>query len=217
MLGVGRKDDNNSIGSGNTTQTIYTLCMNLMIIINEENSFLFILFLEGSLSYNRLTFITHSGPFHLVLSSLALHTTTFPNPSHPNQPLTMAGGATHSTTTTNPPDHIDELFQQMQTTTQKQASFATSMAEMSHRIDAFERRSPELSSTSTIPLQPPRLKLDVPRFDGSNPHAWIFKISQFFFYHHTPETDLVTMASFYLDGAALSWYQWMYRNGQIHS
>jgi len=27
---------------------------------------------------------------------------------------------------------------------------------------------------------PPRLKLDVPRFDGSDPMGWIFKISQFF-------------------------------------
>ncbi|MCI66148.1 retrotransposon-derived protein PEG10-like, partial [Trifolium medium] len=63
----------------------------------------------------------------------------------------------------------------------------------------------------------PRLKLDVPRFDGTNPHGWIFKISQFFEYHRTPEEDRITVASFYLDGAALAWYQWMYRNGQIVS
>lgn len=27
------------------------------------------------------------------------------------------------------------------------------------------------------------LKLDIPSFDGSNPHGWIFKISHFFDYH----------------------------------
>ncbi|MCI14874.1 hypothetical protein A2U01_0036007, partial [Trifolium medium] len=52
---------------------------------------------------------------------------------------------------------------------------------------------------------------------GTNPHGWIIKISQFFEYHRTPEEERITIASFYLDGAALAWYQWMYQNGQIAS
>ncbi|MCI22893.1 hypothetical protein A2U01_0044071, partial [Trifolium medium] len=47
--------------------------------------------------------------------------------------------------------------------------------------------------------------------------GWIFKISQFFDYHHTPEAERLTVASFYMDGPALSWYQWMHRNGFITS
>lgn len=42
-------------------------------------------------------------------------------------------------------------------------------------------------------------------------------MSQFFEYHETSEEERITVASFYLDGAALAWYQWMYRNSQIHS
>ena len=38
---------------------------------------------------------------------------------------------------------------------------------------------PHSSSTATIH----KLKLDVPRFDGTNPLGWIFKINQFFDYH----------------------------------
>jgi hypothetical protein len=63
----------------------------------------------------------------------------------------------------------------------------------------------------------PRMKLDVPKFDGTDPTGWIFKISQFFDYHQTPENDRLTIASFYMDGPALSWYQSMHRNGQINS
>jgi hypothetical protein len=57
----------------------------------------------------------------------------------------------------------------------------------------------------------------VPRFNGGDTHGWIFKISQFFTYHQTPEEDRITIASFYLDGPALTWYQWMYSNSQIVS
>ncbi|PNY17781.1 Ty3/gypsy retrotransposon protein [Trifolium pratense] len=100
------------------------------------------------------------------------------------------------------------------------------MAAVSNRVESLERRSPDSSAGSgmtppplavPLPPQPPRLKLDVPRFDGQQAHGWIFKISQFFTYHNTPEEERITVASFYLDGPALAWYQWMYRNGQIVS
>lgn len=49
------------------------------------------------------------------------------------------------------------------------------------------------------------MNLDVPQFDGSNAPAWIFRINQFFDYHRTPEEERLQVASFYLDGATLSW------------
>ncbi|GAU26773.1 hypothetical protein TSUD_317710 [Trifolium subterraneum] len=63
----------------------------------------------------------------------------------------------------------------------------------------------------------PHMKLEVPCFDGTDAMGWIFKISQFFDYHNTPETERLTVASFYMDGPALTWYQYMYRNGHINS
>lgn len=57
------------------------------------------------------------------------------------------------------------------------------------------------------------MKLEVPRFDGHDPLGWIFKISQFFDYQGIPENERLTVASFYMEGPALSWYQWMCRNG----
>lgn len=61
------------------------------------------------------------------------------------------------------------------------------------------------------------MKLDVPRFDGHNPLGWIFKISQFFDYQGIPKLERLTIASFYMDGPTLSWYQWMHRNGFFSS
>ncbi|MCI32753.1 retrotransposon-derived protein PEG10-like, partial [Trifolium medium] len=61
------------------------------------------------------------------------------------------------------------------------------------------------------------MKLDVPRFNGDDALGWIFKISQFFEYHDTPESERLTVASFYMEGPALGWFQWMSRNGQLTS
>lgn len=47
--------------------------------------------------------------------------------------------------------------------------------------------------------------------------GWIFKISQVFEYQGTLEEERITVMSFYLDDPALSWYQWMFRNGFITS
>jgi len=93
------------------------------------------------------------------------------------------------------------------------------MDEIALRITNLESSSDGSSRGMSDPLTPQRhfLKLDVPQFDGTDPCGWIFKISQFFNYHHTPEEKCITVASFYLDGLTLSWYQWMYHNGQIES
>ncbi|WVY97999.1 hypothetical protein V8G54_030150 [Vigna mungo] len=55
----------------------------------------------------------------------------------------------------------------------------------------------------------PHLKLEI---------QWAgYKISQFFEYHRTPEDDRLQIASFYMDGPALSWFQWMHRNNMLPS
>ena len=76
---------------------------------------------------------------------------------------------------------------------------------------------PHSPSSSPVPPPPPihrhHMKLEVPRFDGTDPLGWIFKISQFFYYQGIPDHERLTVAAFYMDGPALSWYQWMSRNG----
>lgn len=91
---------------------------------------------------------------------------------------------------------IDELLHCI---TQLETSHASS-----HIPSPFPRSS---SAPTTNPAN--YLKLEVPRFDGSNPEGWIFKITQFFEYHVTPNHDRLTIASFYMKGPTLEWFQWM--------
>nr|KYP68937.1 Retrotransposon-derived protein PEG10 [Cajanus cajan] len=111
-------------------------------------------------------------------------------------------------------DKLDDMLGQM-------TIFSSQMTDMQHRLSNLESKPPSSPHSINAINNPPSprhfLKLDVPRFDGSDPLGWIFKITQFFDYHNTPEEERITVASFYLDGAALAWFQWMYRNGQIHS
>jgi len=64
--------------------------------------------------------------------------------------------------------------------------------------------TPSVHVSSTTHVTNHRMKLDVPRFDGNGPLGWIFKINQFFYYHHTLEQDKLTIASFYMEGRALA-------------
>ena len=110
-------------------------------------------------------------------------------------------------------------------------AFAKLSSSISSRFDELLQRMTQLE-TSQTPQGPSlvftaapstsmsslhRLKLEVPRFDGTDPAGWIFKISQFFEYHATPDHERLTIASFYMEGKALAWFQWMYRNGQLTS
>jgi hypothetical protein len=122
-------------------------------------------------------------------------------------------------------DKLDDLAELL---AQFRLTFEARMEEVSNRVERLERQTPKMGGTPTggTPEANPRdtphaarhvLKLDVPRFSGTDPHGWIFKITPFFTYHNTPEKERITVASFYLDGEALAWYQWLYTNGEIAS
>lgn len=51
-----------------------------------------------------------------------------------------------------------------------------------------------------------------PNLTWQDPLGWIFKIQQFFDYQGIPEAKRLTVAAFYMEGPALSWYRWMYKN-----
>ena len=49
------------------------------------------------------------------------------------------------------------------------------------------------------------IRLDVPHFDGSDPHTWIFPTEQFFCFH----TLSVDKRLYHMDGPTLIWFRWM--------
>jgi len=82
-------------------------------------------------------------------------------------------------------------------------------------LESNQHHSPTPSSSSANPQTPSipsnlsRMKLEVPRFDGSDPSGWTFKINQFFDYHSTPEPECLIVASFAMEGPTLAWFQWL--------
>lgn len=84
-----------------------------------------------------------------------------------------------------------------------------------HLLDCYNHEPLVPPPPPLLPLSCPHIKLEVPCFDGHNPLGWIFKISQFFEYQATPKEECITLASFYLNGPALSWFEWSYRKAFI--
>jgi hypothetical protein len=61
------------------------------------------------------------------------------------------------------------------------------------------------------------VKLEFPRFDGSNVHEWIFRAEQFFDYYETPDPDRLTIASVHLDKDVVPWFQMVQRTNPFQS
>ena len=52
------------------------------------------------------------------------------------------------------------------------------------------------------------LKLDFPRFNGTDPTGWIYRAEQYFSLHNNFDVHQVPLASFHLEQEALQWYRW---------
>lgn len=66
---------------------------------------------------------------------------------------------------------------------------------------------------------PPFSKLmhvDLLRFFGNNPTAWVARIQRYFDYYQTPKPQHLIIFSFHLDVDALDLFDWMNINGLIH-
>lgn len=120
---------------------------------------------------------------------------------------------TRSQTLSRLEEAITLLTQNQNILTATQNSIHSRLDDVTSRLHALETASPSPSPRSP----PPRMNLEVSRFDSTNTPAWIFKINQFFDYHRTPDDERIQVASSYLDGTALSWFQWMHRNDQLPS
>lgn len=117
-------------------------------------------------------------------------------------------------------DHLEDVVAKLTT---NQLSLSAKINELVQLFAVMEssQHSPASSSahppSPSPPAHPYRLKLEVLRFEGTDPVGWIFKINLFFDYHATLEPERLTIASFYLDGPTLAWFPWMMRNGQLPS
>ncbi|XP_028191387.1 uncharacterized protein LOC114377177 [Glycine soja] len=119
------------------------------------------------------------------------------------------------------PTSADKLEDALVRLTQQQLTMTSKIDELLHRLPPIFSPTTNPNTILSHPPPPPasihKMKLDVPRFDGTDPSRWIFKIHQYFEYHGTPAHERLTIASFYMEGQALAWFQWMANNGQFTS
>jgi len=54
-------------------------------------------------------------------------------------------------------------------------------------------------------------KLEFPRYSRDDPTEWFNRVDQFFEYQETVDNQKVSLASFYLEGEANQWWQWLHR------
>ncbi|XP_050907589.1 uncharacterized protein LOC127121009 [Lathyrus oleraceus] len=74
-----------------------------------------------------------------------------------------------------------------------------------------------LTSSSNPPFQVRNVKLDFPRFDGSDVLNWIFRSEQFFEYYATPDPQRLTIAAIHMEKDVVPWFQMMARNNPFQS
>jgi hypothetical protein len=71
-------------------------------------------------------------------------------------------------------------------------------------------RRPPYGSPQQYPdnnIQVRSIKVEFPKFEGENVSGWLFKANQFFSYNNTAPENRIFMASFYMEGEALVWFQ----------
>jgi hypothetical protein len=72
--------------------------------------------------------------------------------------------------------------------------------------------SPQHGSSSGDGFHTKSIRLEFPRFDGSEPVEWCYRATQFFDHYNTPSIQRLAIASFHMEGKALVWFQEMNAN-----
>ncbi|VFQ88166.1 unnamed protein product [Cuscuta campestris] len=77
-------------------------------------------------------------------------------------------------------------------------------------------RPPHGSGQDSIPVMS-KLKLEIPKTDGSDPLGWLFKAHEYFVFYAVPDEARLPAISMMLEGPALDWFRWRHRNGLLTS
>lgn len=94
-------------------------------------------------------------------------------------------------------------------------------------LDRVDNQLNSLHAAAQSAVQPPQptlqpfqmrnIKLDFPRFDGSEVTNWIFKAEQFFYFYETPDHHRLTIAAVHMEKAVVPWFQMISRNQPFQS
>lgn len=96
---------------------------------------------------------------------------------------------------------------------------AASLVRMESLITSLDQKSVTHgpSQVREQPFHVRNVRLEFPRFDGTDALAWIFKADQFFDYYNTPDPERLTIAAVHLDQTVVPWFQMVQRNFPFRS
>ncbi|KAH0653300.1 hypothetical protein KY289_030978 [Solanum tuberosum] len=77
------------------------------------------------------------------------------------------------------------------------------------------QRDPYMDAPTAPTLRHKPASVELGRFGGENAEAWLFQAERYFDFYGIAAAHRLTLASFYLDGEALDWYRWLFRNKQL--
>ena len=80
-----------------------------------------------------------------------------------------------------------------------------------------DQRHEMIQQEGNHPVQIKSIRLEFPRFNGDDPIGWVYKANQFFNFHNTPAQHRLFIASFHMEGKAITWYQELEETGMITS
>ena len=98
-----------------------------------------------------------------------------------------------------------------------------SMVESLLQNQAQPHGGSSMNSTLTRAVQPrhafqtQNVKLDFPKFNGSDVMAWIFKVEQFFYCYDTADEDRLTIAAIHMEQDVVPWFQMIRRTNPFMS
>ncbi|XP_039121357.1 uncharacterized protein LOC120258078 [Dioscorea cayenensis subsp. rotundata] len=74
--------------------------------------------------------------------------------------------------------------------------------------------SPSFQSNSSGSFNRPP-KIIVPAFSGEDVMGWLFQMNHYFVFNHIPDDQRLDIATFYMAGPALQWFQWLHSTSQL--
>ncbi|XP_061340171.1 uncharacterized protein LOC133286737 [Gastrolobium bilobum] len=114
---------------------------------------------------------------------------------------------------------METRFQDMQNTLRDSvlSSQGTSSDNHSHNLGSPAQRIVHNHTTNN---EDPRsvlkfIKPEIPKFDGKDPHIWIFKTELFFKIQQVPEQLKMELVGLRMEGVAADWFQWLFSSGTI--
>ncbi|VFR02789.1 unnamed protein product [Cuscuta campestris] len=104
----------------------------------------------------------------------------------------------------------------MQTLTQTVEKLQRQVEMVSARVDKSPPSSSGLRHHDQGSVMS-KLKLDMPKTDGTDPIGWLFKAHEYFTFYGVADELRLPAVSLMLEGAALDWFRWRQRNHSLSS